>query len=40
MCKKLSGPVPVVECSFDAELLVRSMSSTFRKASEMSCPEP
>ena len=40
VCKKLSGPVPVVECSLDVELLVRSISSTLHKASEMSCPEP
>ena len=29
-----------VECTLDAELIVRSITSTLRKASETSCPEP
>ena len=37
--EKLSIVSPIVECSLDAELLVRTISSTLRKASEMSCPE-
>ena len=40
VAEKLSTVSPLVECSLDAELLVRTISFTLRKASEMSCSEP